>query len=68
MRELSCCGNSLAVHAHIFESFNLSFICNQVVTTTLPFSKSLDYCSHGLIMSSYKLLAHVWVHANNGFL
>jgi len=32
------------------------------VTTTLPFSESLDDCSHGFTMSSYILLAHVWVH------
>jgi len=51
------------VHAHIFESFNLSYSCSQVVTTTLPFSKSLDDCSNGFIMSSYILPAHVWVHA-----
>ena len=51
------------LNAHICESFNLSYTCNQVVTTTLPFSKSLDDCSHGFIMSSYILLAHVWVHA-----
>ena len=29
----------LAVHAHIFESFHLSYICNQDVTTKLPFSE-----------------------------
>jgi hypothetical protein len=51
------------VHAYIFESFNLSYICNQVVTTTLLFSKSLDDCSNGFIMSSYINFAHVWVHA-----
>ena len=59
--------SSVAVHAHIFESFNLSNICNQVVTTTLrsgmPFGESLDDCSHGFIMLSYILPAHdhVWV-------
>ena len=39
--------------------------CNQIVTTTLPFSEGLNDCSHGFIMSSYVLLAHVhvWVHA-----
>jgi len=51
------------VHAYVIESFNLSYICIQVVTTTLPFGKSLDDCSHGFIMSSYMLFAHVWVHA-----
>ena len=35
----------------------------QVVTTTLPFSEGLDDCSHGFIMSSYILLAHIWAHA-----
>jgi len=34
---------TLAVQAYIFESFDLPYIYyNQVVTTTLPFSKSLD--------------------------
>ncbi len=35
----------------------------QIVTTTPPFSEDLDDCSHGFIMSSYILLADVWVHA-----
>ncbi len=52
--ELSCCA-----HVCFLESLNLSYICNQVVTTSLPFSTSLDDCSHGCIMSSYMSFAHV---------
>ena len=43
------CGNYLVVHAQISESFILLYSCNQVVTTTLPFSESLDDFSHGSI-------------------
>ncbi len=53
----------IASWAYIFEFFNLSYICSQLVTTTLPFSESSDDCPHGFIMSSYILFAHVWVHA-----
>ncbi len=55
--------NSLTVHASVFESLNLSNICNRIVTTALPYSEGLDDCSHSFIMSSYILFAHVWVHA-----
>ena len=51
------------MHAHVFQSFNLSNICNQVVTTTLPFGESLYGRSYGFIMFSYILPAHVWVCA-----
>ncbi len=33
------------------------------MTTALPFREGLDDRSHSFIMSSYILLAHVWVHA-----
>ncbi len=54
--------NPLDVHACILNS-NLSYICNQIVATTMPCRESLDHCSHGFIMSSYTLLANFWVHA-----
>ena len=53
----------LEVHTHVFESFNLSNIGNEIMTTTLPSSEGFDDCSHGFNMSSYILLADVWVHA-----
>ncbi len=51
------------MHADVFESLNLPNICNQIVTTALPFSEGLDDGSHSFIMCSYILFAHVWVHA-----
>ncbi len=45
--------NSLTVHANVFESLNLSNICDQIVTAALPFSEGLDDCSYSFIMSSY---------------
>ncbi len=59
----SCpCSVGLLLPPDVFESLNLSNICNQIVTTTLPFSEGLDDCSRGFIMSSYISLAHVRVH------
>ncbi len=62
-KPLACKHLSVRVHANVFESLNLSNICNQIVTTALPFSEGLDDCSHSFIMSRYILFAHVWVHA-----
>ena len=53
--------NSLTVHADVFESLNLSNVCNQTVTTTLPFSEGLYDVL--MALSCHILLAHVWVHA-----
>jgi len=43
--------------------FEISNVCNQMVTTVLPFSEGLDDCSPTFFMSSYILFAQVKVHA-----
>ena len=50
-------GTLLLCKPLFLESFNLPYICNQVVSTSLPFSKSLDDWSHGFVTCLCCLLA-----------
>ncbi|DBA74933.1 TPA: hypothetical protein ACH3X2_009261 [Trebouxia sp. C0005] len=52
------------MHVYIFEYFNLSHNCNQVVTTTLPSSEGLYDCSHGLQCLVYILFAHAYIYVD----